>query len=142
MQDTIMTKKVDAFFAWKHLLAITNRKIYTEIFNTALRLDFVQKNPEAAKHFLRVLIKMEDFISKNPDDAPGILPTALKIYRRLIRDVWDAFNYQIVLDQTLLIKLMDKIENNLIDGVMSDYLSLIHLNSLKVVKSEVIRVSR
>ncbi|TAK60112.1 hypothetical protein [Methylobacter sp.] len=137
-----MTKKVDAFFAWKHLLAITNRKIYTEIFNTALRLDFVQKNPEAAKHFLRVLIKMEDFISKNPDDAPGILPTALKIYRRLIRDVWDAFNYQIVLDQTLLIKLMDKIENNLIDGVMSDYLSLIHLNSLKVVKSEVIRVSR
>lgn len=142
MQDTIMMKKVDAFFAWNYLLIITNRKIYTEIFNTASKLDFVQKNPEAAKHFLRVLIKMENFISKNPDDAPGIMPTAIKIYRRLIRDVWDAFNYQIVLDQTLLITLMDKIENNLIDGVMSDYLSLIHLNSLKVVKSEVIRVSR
>lgn len=142
MQDTIMTKKVDAFFAWKYLLAITNRKIYTKIFNTASRLDFVQKNPEVYKHFLRVLIKIEDSVSKNPDDAQGIMSTAIKIYRRLIRDVWDAFNCQVVLDKTLLITLMDKIENNLITEVMSDYPSFIYLNSLKIVKSEVVSMSR
>jgi NitT/TauT family transport system substrate-binding protein len=159
MQDAIMAKKVDAVSTWNYPLTQISRllgadgtvfydkEIYTETFNIASRQDFVQKNPDAVKRFLRVLIKAEDFVAKNPDEAQAIMSAATKIDKSLIHDVWNAFNYQVVLDQTLLITLEDEtrwaMKNKLTDQtVMPDYSSFIDIDSLKAVKPEAIRMSR
>ncbi len=159
MQDAVMAKKVDAVSTWNYPLTqisrqlgddgtiFYDREIYTETFNIAVRQEFVQKNPEAVKRFLRALVKAEDFVAKNPDEAQGIMSLATKIDKNLIRDVWNDFNYHVVLDQTLLLTLEDEtrwaMKNKLTDQTaMPDYLSFIHLDSLKAVKPEAIRMNR
>jgi NitT/TauT family transport system substrate-binding protein len=159
MQDAIMAKKVDAVSTWNYPLAQINRQlgndgtvfydreIYTETFNIAARQEFVQKSPELVKRFLSALIKAEDFVAKNPDEAQAIMSAATKIDQSLIRDVWNDFNYHVVLDQTLLLTLEDEtrwaMKNKLTDQVvMPDYLSFIHIDSLKAIKPEAIRMNR
>ncbi len=159
MQNGIMTKKVDAVCIWNYPLTQIYRQlgtngilffdqaIYTETFNIAARQDYVQKNPETVKRFLRALIKAENFVAKNPDEAQNIMATATKIDSSLIRDVWNAFNYHVVLDQRLLITLEDEarwaMKNKLTEQtVMPDYLSYIHRDSLLAVKPEAIKMNR
>lgn len=159
MQEAIISKKVDAVSTWNYPLTQINRQlgaegtifydreIYTETFNIAARQEFVQKNPETVKRFLRALIKAEEFVAKNPDEAQTIMSTATKIDKELIHDVWDAFNYRVVLDQTLLLTLEDETRWAMKSGqakqaAMPDYLSFIHLDSLKAVKPEAIRMNR
>ncbi len=156
-QDAIMAKKVDAVSIWNYPLTqikqqlgdegaiFYDREIYTETFNIAALQDFVRKNPETVKRFLHALIKAENFVAKNPDEAQAIMASATKIDKELIREVWNVFNYQVVLDQTLLITLEDEtrwaIKNKLTDqSVMPDYLSFIHVDSLHAVKPEAIRM--
>ena len=157
-QDAIMAKKIDAASTWNYPLTqikrqlgadgtiIYDREIYTETFNIAARQDFVRKNPETVKRFLRALIKAEDFVAKNPDAAQSIMSAATDIDVGLIREVWNAFNYHVVLDQTLLITLEDEarwaMRNKLTDRTdMPDYLSFIHFDSLGEVKPEAIKMT-
>jgi NitT/TauT family transport system substrate-binding protein len=159
MQDAIMAKQVDAVSTWNYPLTQINRQlgddgtilydreIYTETFNIAARQEFVQKNPETVKRFLRALIKAEEFVAKNPEEAQAIMSAATKIDQGLIHDVWNDFNYHIVLDQTLLITLEDEtrwaMKNKLTEQTaMPDYLSFIHIDSLKAIKPEAIRMNR
>jgi NitT/TauT family transport system substrate-binding protein len=124
-----------------------DRDIYTETFNIAARQDFVLKNPGTTQRFLRALIKAEDFVTRNPDEAQTIMSVATKIDKRLIHEVWDAFNYHVVQDHTLLLTLEDEtrwaMKNKLTDQtVMPDYLSYIHLDSLRAIKPEAIKMNR
>lgn len=159
MLDAIVAKKVDAVSTWNYPLTqikrrletdgaiFYDREIYTETFNIAAQQAFVQKNPETVKRFLRALIKAEEFVAKSPDEAQNIMSTTTKVDKSLIREVWNAFNYQVVLDQTLLITLEDEtrwaMKNKLTDQtVMPDYLSYIHLDSLRAIKPEAIKIHR
>jgi NitT/TauT family transport system substrate-binding protein len=153
MQDVIITNKVNAISAWNYPLTQTNRqletdeydrKIFTGLFNIASQQDFVQKNIWTVKRPLCTLIKVQDFKAKNPNEMQDIIFTTIK---KLIRDVWGAFNYQVVRDQTVLITLKDEIRwaqiNKLIDRtVMPDYLNFIHLGSLNTVNPEAFRMGR
>jgi NitT/TauT family transport system substrate-binding protein len=159
MQDAIMAKKVDAVCTWNYPLTqiqqqlgangtiFYDREIYTETFNIAAQQDFVKKNPEAVKRFLRALIKAENFVMKNPDEAQSIMSAATKIDKELIHKVWNAFNYHVVLDQTLLLTLEDEtrwaMKNKLTEQTRTpDYQSFIHLDSLRAVKPEAIKMNR
>ncbi len=158
-QDAIMAKQVEAASAWNYPLTLIkhrlgsngtifyDREIYTETFNIAAQQDFVRKNPQATQRFLRALIKAESFVAKNPEAAQSIMSAATKIDVELIHEVWNAFNYHVALDQTLLITLEDEarwaIKNKLTDKtVMPDFLSFIHLDSLKAIKPEAITMNR
>lgn len=159
MQDAIMAKKLDAVSTWNYPLTLIqqqlgangtifyDKEIYTETFNIAARQDFVQKNPETVKHFLRALLKAEDFVKQNPEAAQSIMSASTKIDHSLIHEVWNAFNYHVVQDQTLLLTLEDEtrwaMKNKLTDKTeMPDYLSYIQLDNLRAIKPEAIRMNR
>ena len=156
MQDAIMQKKVDAVCTWNYPLTqikkllgpngliIYDREIYTETYNVAAQQDFVQKNPETVKRFLRAMTKAESFVAANPDEAQKIMSTATKTDIELVREVWHAFNYHIVLDQRLLITLEDEtrwaMKNKLTEQtVMPDYRKFIYLDGLRAIKPEAVK---
>ncbi len=158
-QDAIMTKKVDAASSWNYPLTLIKRQlgangivfydqeIYTETFNIAAMQDFVLKNPETVKRFLRALFKAEHFVADHPDEAQTIMSIATKVDHSLIHEVWNAFNYHVVLDQTLLITLEDEtrwaMKNKLTEQQdMPDYEKFIYLDSLRAVKPEAIKMDR
>ena len=156
MLDAIENKKVDAVCTWNYPLAqikkrlgnngvvFSDRTIYTETYNVAAQQEFVQKNPETVKRFLRAIIKAENFTAKHTEEAQAIMSASSKIDIDLVREAWKAFNYQVVLDQRLVITLEDEtqwaMKNKLTDQtVMPDYRKFIHFDSLKAVKPEAIR---
>ncbi|HEY6896363.1 MAG TPA: NrtA/SsuA/CpmA family ABC transporter substrate-binding protein [Rhodocyclaceae bacterium] len=159
MQGAILARQVDAVSTWNYPLTeirrqlgsnaavFFDREIYTETFNIAARQEFVRDNPETAKRFLRALIQAEDFVARNPDEAQRIVATATKVDLGLVREVWNAFNYHVVLDHTLLITLEDEtrwaMKNKLTEQtVMPNYLNYIYVDSLKAIKPEAIRMGR
>ncbi len=159
MQKAMISKKVDAVSTWNYPLTqikqqlgsggkiFYDRDIYTETFNIAAQQDFVQKNPETVKRFLRALVKAEHLVAENPDEAQTIMSSATKIDKALIHEVWNAFNYHVVLDLSLLITLEDEtrwaMKNKLTEQtVMPDYLKFIHVDSLAAVKPDAIKLNR
>jgi NitT/TauT family transport system substrate-binding protein len=159
MQEAILTKKIDAACTWNFTLALINhqlganatmivdREIYTETYNIAAQQEFVKKNPETVKRFLRALIKAENFVHQHPDEAQSIMSVDTKIDIGLIHEVWGGFNFHVVQDQTLLITLEDEtrwaIKNKLTDQtIIPDYRQIIHLDSLRAVKPEAILIDK
>lgn len=159
MQEALVSGQVDAVSTWNYQLALIrhhlgtqgiilyDRGIYTETFNIAVLQDYAQNNPETLKRFLRALIKAENFVSGNPDEAQAIISARTDIDRAVIREVWDAFNYSVVLDQSLQITLEDEtrwaIKNKLTEQTaMPDYASYIHGASLQAVKPDALRRNR
>ncbi len=159
MRDALIAAKADAVSTWNYPLTLIaqalggdgvlfyDRQIYTETFNIAAQQDFVRTKPETVKRFLRALVKAEEFVAKNPDAAQTIMAAATKIDKSLIQDVWNAFNYRVVLDQKLLLTLEDEarwaIKNRLTDKTtMPDYASYIHSDSLRAVRPEAVSTNR
>lgn len=159
MQNAVMTKQVDAVSTWNYPVTqihrqlgsegtvIYDREIYTETYNVAAQQKFIKDNPETVERFLRALVKAENFVAKNPDAAQTVMAAATKIDKGLIREVWDSFHYHVVLDETLLITLEDEtrwaLKNKLTDQTaMPNYLHYIHIDSLRAVKPEAIRLNR
>jgi ABC-type nitrate/sulfonate/bicarbonate transport system substrate-binding protein len=159
MQEAILGKKVDAVSTWNYPLTqikrllgpngtiFFDREIYTETYNVAAQQAFVQTNPETVKRFLRAVIKAETFVAKNAPEAQSIMASATKTDPDLVREVWNASNYSVVLDQTLLITLEDEtrwaMKNKLTEQtVMPDYRKYIHLESLRAVRSEAVKIKR
>jgi NitT/TauT family transport system substrate-binding protein len=159
MQGAMLTKMVDAVSTWNYpltqirhqlgaqALVFYDRQIYTETFNIAVLQDFVQRNPQTVTRFLRALIQAEDFVAKHPEEAQDILAAAIKVDKKLVKEVWNAFNYQVRLDQNLLITLEDEtrwaMKNKLTDKTaMPNYADYIHVESLKAVSPEAVKLNR
>ncbi len=159
MQEALQTGKVEAVSSWNYTLTqikhqlgaqaviFYDRQIYTETFNIAATQDFVQRNPQAVTRFLRALIQAEDFVTKNPQEAQDIMAAAIKVDKELVREVWDAFNYQVRLEQNLLITLEDEtrwaMKNKLTDKtVMPNYKDYFHVESLMAVRRETVKLKR
>ena len=153
MQDAIHGNKVDAVSTWNYPLTqikrqlgtngivISDRTIYTETYNIAIQQDYVQKNPEIVKRFLRAIVKAEMFTERHKDEAIAIISAATKTDIALVREVWPIFNYHISLDKRLIITLEDEtrwaMKHKLTDQtVMPDYRKFIHFDSLMSVKPE------
>lgn len=158
MQDALLTRKVDAVATWnypltqiRHLLGAQtvvfyDRQIYTETFNIAAKQDFVQNNPQTVRRFLRALVQAEEFVATHSEEAQIIVSAAIKVDNELVKEVWDTFSYQVRLDQSLLIALEDEtrwaMKNGLTDKtLMPSYSDYIHVDSLKAVKPEAIKMN-
>ncbi|MBS1129147.1 MAG: putative aliphatic sulfonates-binding protein [Proteobacteria bacterium] len=159
MQAAILDKRVDAVSTWNYPLTeikrqlganglvIFDRDIYTETFNLAAKQDFVQRRPETVKRLLRAVVKAESFVAQHPEEAQGILASATKTDNELVREVWSAFNYRVVLNQSLIITLEDEtrwaMKHKLTEQmVMPDYRNFIHADSLRAVKPDAVKFSR
>lgn len=159
MFDALVSGKVDAACTWNFPLAqlkkelgdrgitFLDKHIYTEMFNIAAQQDFVVKNPEATKKFLRALIRADQFAEEHPKEAQEIIALALQVDYNLVREVWREFNFRVSLDQSLLVVLEDEtrwaILNHLTTASeMPNYLSYINVDALKAVKPAAVRIIR
>lgn len=159
MQEAIVSGKVDAVCTWNYPLTQTrhqlgangliifDREIYTETYNVAAQQEFVRNHPETVERFLRALFKAEGFVINHMDEAQAIQAAATRTDLATVREVWNAFNYRLGLDQTLLITLEDEtrwaMKAKLTDQtVMPDYRKYIHVESLRAIKPEAVKLSQ
>lgn len=159
MGQYITAREIDAASTWSYPLTQISEQlgsdavifhdpdIFTTLFNVAAQQDFVRKNPETVRHFLRALIKAEDFVDKHPEEAQAIVATATKMDKSIVQKVWPSFRFSVTLDQTLLIALEDDtrwaMKNHLTDQTrMPDYREYIHVDSLRDVAPSGLQMKR
>jgi len=159
MQAAIVGKKVDAVSTWNYTLTqimhelgkdgvqFFDQEIYTETFNLVSVQEFTQKNPEVIKKILRAVIKAQDFVKNNPAEAQAILSSLTKYPLDLIKEVWDAFRFNVSLDQTILITLEDEarwaIKNKLTEQTtMPVFLDSLYLDGLNSVNPEYVKITK
>ncbi|WP_371928789.1 ABC transporter substrate-binding protein [Methylomonas aurea] len=157
MQQSLERKRVDAVCTWNYPLiqirrqlgadvaVFYDRDIYTETFNVAAQKAFIENNADTAERVLRALLKAEAFVADKPEAAQTIMARATRLELSLVKDVWADFNYELALDQTLLITLEDEtrwaMKNRLADReVMPDYRLHIHTDSLAAVKPAAVSI--
>lgn len=143
-------RKVDAVCTWNYPLTlarralgpdavvIQDREVYTEFFTIAAPRSYLEQDPGAARAFLRALLRAEADVARDPEGAQAIVARATGTPPDLVREVWSAFRYRVVLEQGLLIALEDEtrwaMKNGLVPrGPMPDYRRVLQGDILKAV---------
>jgi NitT/TauT family transport system substrate-binding protein len=121
--------------------------LYTEIFCVAADQEYVKKNPETIKKFLRTLIRAETFVKQNDEKAKSLVVEFLKIDKAVLDEIWDIFRFRVTLDQALLVDFEEQtrwaLKNKLTAGTnMPNYLDHIYADGLYAVKPEAVRLVR
>lgn len=159
MEEALKQRKIDAASTWnypltqiKHLLGengilFFDEDIYTETFNLASKQDFVTKNPEVIKQLLKAVVKAQEYVKNHPKEAQEIMARVTSISPDLIKEVWDAFSFNVTLDQTILITLEDEarwaIKNKLTDKTkVPDFKNFIYADALKSVSPSAYKLNR
>lgn len=159
MQAALLGGKVAAVCTWNYPLTQIYQalganaflhydpEVYTETFNLIASTDIVERQPEVAQSLLRALLKAEAFVAARPAEAQAIVATASGVDPQLVAAVWEAYNFKVRFDQTLLITLEDEtrwaMRNGLSDQkVMPDFRKHIYLDPLRAVRPEAVWVGR
>jgi NitT/TauT family transport system substrate-binding protein len=123
------------------------KDIYTETFHIITTQEFVSRNPEKVKRVIRGLVKAEEFTRNNPAEAQRIVADFIKVDQATISDVWADNNFDVCLDQSLVLALEDESRwaiKNKLTGVTTipNYLNYIYFDGLKEVKPGAVRIIR
>ncbi len=159
MADAIIKGRVDAVSTWVPFIQQVENRLgnkgitfYDEaIFHEPLCLtasqEFVKHHPEAVKKVLRALVRAEKFINENPEESRRLVSEFIKMDRTSVDQIFNLFDYKVILDQTLLVSLEDQakwaIKNKLTRArTIPNFIDFIYTDALKSVKSDAVRLIR
>ncbi len=159
LPQALVEERVDAISTWEphilnaksllgeKVLLLPSEGIFREDFYFVPNRNFMENNPEILKSFLKAIEKGEEFIQKNREESIDIVCERLKLDKELTASIWSDFNFELMLDQTILITLEDEarwaIREGLIDKKeIPNYLDFIYMDLLENVKPEAITIIR
>jgi sulfonate transport system substrate-binding protein len=149
--DAVSTFTTYAFPAQRKLgervITFHDENAYTFTFNLVASQDFIGKNPGKVRKMLRAMVKAEEFVKRNPAEAQKEVSGFSGIDASMLRDIWGDTTFAVSLDQSLILALEDEsrwaVKNSLVKGAKAaNYLDYIHLDGLKAVKPEAVRILR
>lgn len=156
--ETLMRGDVDAVTVWHPDLArlqqLLQDKIVTlydeDIFVYRFILvgtqDYIDRHPAAVRQVLLAINEATEFIHEQPSQAKAILGQALKMDPMLLDKAFDANDFYLTLDQTLLLALSDEtrwaMKQGLIQGPVPNYLDYIRQGPLESVLPNAIKIIR
>ena len=86
------------------------RDIYVETYNIAIRQKFALEHPDLVEKFLKALLKAERYIMDNPADAITKVADYTGMERGKLQEIWGDFNFEVVLEQSLIQYLQKEAE--------------------------------
>jgi NitT/TauT family transport system substrate-binding protein len=84
---------------------LDTKGIYAESFNIVLMQDYLEKNPEVAKSFLKSLLEAEAWLKANPDEATKVVAGFVNMPVNDLKPIWEDYVYGVALDQQVLVVL-------------------------------------
>ncbi len=159
LPDALKNKQVDAIVIWEphannaqillgqDAIRLSGSELYRTTFNFMVMKDYAESHPEVLLKFLRAIDNATDFIKKNREEAKDIVAERLKLDNEDMTKFWDAFTFEISLDQSLLVAIEAEarwaINNKLTDKIeVPNYLDYIYYDALEEVKPEAIGIIR
>ncbi|WP_211251771.1 ABC transporter substrate-binding protein [Andreprevotia chitinilytica] len=142
--------EVDAIATWQPYLDASFNKlgsngvifygedVYTSLYAVAGMRDYVAGHPQTMQKVLRALIQGARFCSEVPDSARELVAGMTKNDASILKTAWPSYQFNIALDQGLLLALEDEarwaIKNKLTSKTeIPNYLNYIYLDGLEAV---------
>lgn len=109
--------------------------------------EWIAKHPELVRRFLKSLAQAEEYALRHPAEAKAIAQKALNLGASYMETVWSQNQFSLTLDQSLITAMEDEarwmIKNNLTtEKAIPDFTNYIHLDGLKAVKPEAVKIIR
>jgi NitT/TauT family transport system substrate-binding protein len=159
MTDALLQGRVDAVSTWNPLVmnlrkALSDRGItfhnesaYSETFNIVSLRAFPRQRPEAVRRLLRALVRAEAFVAANPQESQRIIAEFCGMDSASLASIWNDFQFELSLTQSLLFTLEYQARWALKDGLtgrrdLPNFFDALSLDGLNAVKPEAVRVIR
>ncbi len=109
------------------------------------RTDYIEQHPEVIEKFLNAVIQAENFYKENPEIAFADYAKYSGIEESLAASTFSAMNYQVNLDQSLILDMEYQAEWFSANGYASvedfpNFLEFIYADALKAVKPAAVRI--
>lgn len=108
------------------------------------REDFIKKRPAAAERLIRALLDAERYVSEHTPEAQELIARRLEYDPVLLQSIWRRCDFRVRLDQDLLLLMEDEarwtFRRRRLKQEMSNYLDVIHWESLKKIKPEAVSI--
>jgi len=151
MAQALAEGRVDAISTWephifnaqkllgKNVMLFEDNGLFREHFSLVASRNFIKEHANILERFLRALEKAEKFININREESINIVATRIGADINLVDKLWNDFEFNLRLDQSILINLEDRarwsISNKLTEAQKEpDYLDFIYPDALKSVK--------
>jgi NitT/TauT family transport system substrate-binding protein len=159
MTDSLVQGKVDAVATWNPLvtnlgtvlgdngITLRNQSAYTGTFIIVSSQGFPEQRPEAVRRLLLALAKAESFVAASPVEAKQIMSEFCGMDRELLSDIWNDFQFNLSLNQSLLFTLEDQARWAVKTGLTDrrdtlSFLESFYFDGLRSVKPESVRIIR
>lgn len=159
LPPALVEERVDAICTWephiikakqllgKKALVMPSKGIYREDFYFLANKRFIKNDSEALNKFLKAIEKSELFIKGNEKESINIVSQRLQLNRNLTALIWHEFNFQLLLDQTILISLEDEARWAIKRGLTNkkeipNYLDFIFMDALEQIKPKAVTIIR
>ena len=157
LKDKLISGELDAITSWEPHIYNT-KKVLDESKLTLLlspipfRKDFffTVKKSYASSHkdqitrFLKSVLKAEKYILANPLQAQKITAEKIKADPIIVKNIWDAFIFEITLEQSILVGLEDEarwaVDIGYTKKAPTNYLEFIDHKSLQTLKPDAVNI--
>jgi len=153
MPQALHDKRVDAISVWEpfgfeslkllgdQLRILPHDKVYRETFNLVMKRDFADKNFATIEKMLRSLKKAIAFIHANEKASQQMIAKELDKDEAFIQWIWPDYDFDLKLDQELLITLDDEAKWAIGKGLverptMPNFFKIIDMRPLKKVSPD------
>ena len=157
MTEALMQGKVDAVSTWQPHIANLRRvlgergimlhsdSIYTETIDIISMRTLTRQRSEAIRRLLRALVKAEGFVAAKTLESQRIMAEFSGMDAELLAGIWNDFQYNLSLNQSLLVTLEDQacwaIKNGLVErGEQPNFFEALYIDGLKSVKPDAVRI--
>jgi NitT/TauT family transport system substrate-binding protein len=156
--DALLNGEVDAVSTWApHTLVLREKlgsngivlhdpNIYTMTWDIVASQDFVKKNPQGIKRFLRAILKATQFITDQPDETRAICSRHIGADSPLFEREWTDYRFTVKLDQSLLLNMEDQArwmskKEGAGDRRPPNFMDFIDAEGLKAIKPLAVRIT-
>ncbi len=158
ISQALVEGQVDAISSWEpHIsnaqkeledktIILSGKGLFREDFYFVANKKFLENNQGTVKSFLKAIQKAENFIKNNKENAIEIVAQRSKSEAKLVALLWDDFDFELTLDQSVLMTLEDEarwaIKAKLVEKEeMPDFLDFISIDVLEEVRPDGVRLN-
>ncbi|MFH1958523.1 MAG: ABC transporter substrate-binding protein [bacterium] len=159
LSRAISDGSVDAICSWEpniintqallgeKALLLPSKGIFREDFYFVASRKFIENNPEILKRFLKAIDRAEKYLLKKSKKSIAIVSEWLKSDKESTAAILSVLNFELMLDQTILVTLEDEARWAIREGLtdkkeVPNYLDFIYMDALEDVKPEAVTIIR
>lgn len=147
LPEALLRGDVDAISVWEPYanralnlmpgiaVQIPSQRVYRIAINMAVMNTFASENPDSLVKIIAALKRATNFLNQEPEASQSILSEILEMDKTLIADLWKDMNFEISLDQLLLLTMENEARwmigyHTLSEADIPNYLGFINYSAL------------